>query len=83
MTAKKRRTKRPADRPRTFEEVRATDLADPFHAARIARLESGERFDDPNGPSNDRWAREVFVLLIARAAAIGWLIGATATVVAT
>jgi hypothetical protein len=35
MTAKKRRAKRSADRPRTFEEVRDANLADPFHAARI------------------------------------------------
>jgi hypothetical protein len=48
-------------RPQTFEEVRAANLADPFHAARIARLDSGERFDDPNAASNDRWVREVFV----------------------
>jgi hypothetical protein len=61
MTAKKRRTKKSAAQPRTFEEVRAANLADPFHSARIARLNSGETFDDPNGPSDDRWAREVFV----------------------
>jgi hypothetical protein len=28
-------TKKSAARPRTFEEVRAANLADPFHAARI------------------------------------------------
>ena len=27
-----------------LEEVRAANLADPFHAVRIARLNSGERF---------------------------------------
>jgi hypothetical protein len=41
--------KRPVARPRTFEEVRAANLQDPFHAARIARLASGERLDDPAG----------------------------------
>jgi hypothetical protein len=61
MTTKKRHAKKSSARPRTFEEVRAANLADPFHAARIARLNMGERFDDPNGPSDDRWAREVFV----------------------
>ena len=62
MTAKKSRTKKSAARPRTFEEVKAANLADPFHAARIARVwMMGERFDDPNGPSDDPWAREVFV----------------------
>jgi hypothetical protein len=62
MTVKKRHTKKSASGPRTFEEVRAANLKDPFHAARIARaFESGERFDDPNGASDDRWAREVFV----------------------
>jgi hypothetical protein len=61
MTVKKSRTKKSAARPRAFEEVKAANLTDPFHAARIARLDSGERFDDPNGPSDDRWAREVFV----------------------
>jgi hypothetical protein len=60
MTAKKRRTKKPAQ-PRTFEEVKAANLADPYHAARIARLESGERFDDPTANSNDQWEREVSV----------------------
>jgi hypothetical protein len=59
--ARRRRTKRPAARPRTAEDVKAANLADPFHSARIARLNSGERFDDPNGPSDDRWPREVFV----------------------
>jgi hypothetical protein len=53
MTAKKHCGKKSAAQPRTFEEVDAANLADHFHAARIARLESGERFDDPNG-SNDR-----------------------------
>jgi hypothetical protein len=48
--AKKARARRkPAARPRTFEEVRATNLADRFHAARIARVwTQGERFDDPS-----------------------------------
>ena len=53
--------RKPAARPRTFEEVRAANLADPFHAARIARLESGETFDDPTATNDDRWAREVSV----------------------
>jgi hypothetical protein len=44
--ARKSRTKQSADRPRTFAEVEAANLADPFHAARIARLDSSERFDD-------------------------------------
>jgi hypothetical protein len=44
MTTKKRGTKKSSARPRTFEEVRAANLADPFHAARIARLNMGERF---------------------------------------
>ena len=60
-TPVRRRRPKLTARPRTFEEVKAANLADPFHAARIARLDSGERFDDPNGPSDDRWAREVFV----------------------
>jgi hypothetical protein len=37
----------PPARPRTFEEVRAANWQEPFHAARLARLRSGERFDDP------------------------------------
>jgi hypothetical protein len=41
-----RRRKSPAARPRTFEEVRAANLTDAFHAARVARLNMGERFDD-------------------------------------
>jgi hypothetical protein len=61
MTVKKGRTKKPVARPPTFEEVCAANLAHPFHAARIARLESGERCDDPSTASDDRWAREVFV----------------------
>jgi hypothetical protein len=44
--ARKRRTTKSAARPRTFEQVRAANLADPFHAARIARLNMSERFDD-------------------------------------
>ena len=59
--ARKRRTKQPADRPRTFEEVVAANLADPFHAARIARLNSGERFDDATANSDDPSVREVSV----------------------
>ena len=42
-----RRTKQPATRPRTLEEVVAANLQDPLHAARIASLNRGERFDDP------------------------------------
>jgi hypothetical protein len=62
MTAKKRRTTKSAARPRTFEEVKAANLADAVHAARIARVWTmGERFDDPNGAPDDPWAREVFV----------------------
>jgi hypothetical protein len=63
-TAKKvrgRRRKKPVARPPTFEEVRAANLKDPFHAARIARLNSGEHFDDPTANSEDQWEREVFV----------------------
>jgi hypothetical protein len=57
----KKRAKNAAAQPRTFEEVRAANLADPFHATRIARLESGERFDDATANSNDAWEREVSV----------------------
>jgi hypothetical protein len=58
----KRPAKKPADRPRTFEEVKAANLADPFHRARIERVwVQGERFDDPNAAPDDQWAREVFV----------------------
>jgi hypothetical protein len=49
----------PGARPRTFEEVVAANLQDPFHAARIARLNSGERFDDP--AVSDPSMREVSV----------------------
>jgi hypothetical protein len=42
-----RRTKRPVARPRTFKEVVAYNLQDPFHAPCLARRASGERFDDP------------------------------------
>jgi hypothetical protein len=60
--ARKRRTRKPAAGPRSFEQVEAANLRDPFHAARIERVwEMGERFDDPSAPSNDQWAREVFV----------------------
>jgi hypothetical protein len=41
--------------------VRAATLADPYHAARIARVNSGERFDDPNVAGDDAWARGVIV----------------------
>jgi hypothetical protein len=41
--ARPRRAKRPVAGPRTFEQVKAANLADPFHAARIVRIESGER----------------------------------------
>jgi hypothetical protein len=40
-------------RPRTFEEVVAANLKDPFHAARIARLSMGERFDDATANSTE------------------------------
>jgi hypothetical protein len=56
--AVRRRRTKSAARPRTFEEVRAANLADPYHAARIAR---GERFDDPSANSNDQWERAVSV----------------------
>jgi hypothetical protein len=49
---------RRAARPRTFEEVVGANLRDPFHA-RIARLNSGERFDDPR--VSDPFQREVSV----------------------
>jgi hypothetical protein len=55
------RRRRTSVRPRTFEEVRAANLADPFHAARIARLNSGERFDDATVKSDDPFVREVSV----------------------
>jgi hypothetical protein len=59
-TKAKRRA--PVVEPRAFEQVKAANLRDPFHAARIARVwTQGEPFDDPNEPSDDRWAREVFV----------------------
>jgi hypothetical protein len=62
MTAKKRSTKNPAVGPRTFEQVKAANLADPFHRARIHRaFEMGDRFDDPTANSNDQWEREVSV----------------------
>jgi hypothetical protein len=38
LRAMKRRTKKPDARARTFEEVRVANLADPFHAARVARV---------------------------------------------
>jgi hypothetical protein len=34
----------PAAKPRTLEEVRAANAHDPFHAARLARIESGDSF---------------------------------------
>src|SRR5438046_2494168 len=61
MTKPPKRAKAKTARSRSFEEVVAVNLKDPFHAARIAGLESGERFDDPTAASDDRWAREVFV----------------------
>jgi hypothetical protein len=39
--------------------VRAANLKDPFHAARIARLKSGERFD--RAGEERRFVREVSV----------------------
>jgi hypothetical protein len=54
-----RQRKSPAARPRTFEEVVAANLRDPFHAARLARIDSGERFDDPT--VSDPFQREVSV----------------------
>ena len=48
-------------RPRTFEEVRAGNLAHPLHAAHITRLDSGERFDDRTAVSDDPFVREVSV----------------------
>jgi hypothetical protein len=57
----KAKRRAPVARPRTFEEVKAANLRDPFHAARIARLNMGERFDDPSAASDDRWEREVSV----------------------
>jgi hypothetical protein len=54
----------PAARPRTFEEVRAANLKDPFHAARIARVESGETFDGvsvhPDCEGGNHWIVEWF-----------------------
>jgi hypothetical protein len=61
MTVKKGRTNKSAARPRSFEEARAANLADPFHAARIARLNRGERFDDATAKSDDPFVREVSV----------------------
>ena len=57
----KRRAKKSAARARTFEQVRVANLADPFHAARIARLSSGERFDDLTAKSDDSFAQEIIV----------------------
>jgi hypothetical protein len=67
MTKSRKRRAKPSSRgrrtsvarPRIFEEVRAANLADPFHAARIARLNSGERFDDPT--VSDPFQREMSV----------------------
>jgi hypothetical protein len=61
MAVKRRHTKKSTARPRTFEEVHAANLADPFHAARIGRLSSGERFDDATAASDDPLVREVSV----------------------
>ena len=45
--------KSPAARSRSFEEVVAVNLKDPFHAARIAGLESGERAQRDERPRAD------------------------------
>ena len=55
-------SKKPATEPRTFEEVRAANLADPFHAARIHRaFGMGDRFDDQTAKSDDPAVYEVSV----------------------
>jgi hypothetical protein len=61
--ARRAKAKRRASvaRARTFEEVRAANPADSFHAARIARLDTGERFDDGTAASDDSFVREVSV----------------------
>jgi hypothetical protein len=53
MTVKSATRRSPPARPRTFEEVQAANLADPFHATRIGRLSSGKRFDDATAASDD------------------------------
>jgi hypothetical protein len=63
--------RKPADQPRAFEEVKAANLADPFHAARIARFESGETFDDPNGATTIAGRARLAFTPIAKAAPIG------------
>jgi hypothetical protein len=55
----KKRAKKSASRPRTFEEVVAANLKDPCHAARLARLNSGVRFDDATAKSGDPFVREI------------------------
>jgi hypothetical protein len=54
----------PAARPRTYEEVVAANAKDPFHAARLARLESGESFDGvsvhPDCEGGPHWFVEWF-----------------------
>jgi hypothetical protein len=54
----------PAAKPRTYEEVVAANAKDPFHAARLARLESGESFDGvsvhPDCEGGPHWFVEWF-----------------------
>jgi hypothetical protein len=77
-------SKKPATEPRTFEEVRAANLADPFHAARIHRaFEMGDRFDDQTAKSDDPAVYEVSCIPTVKAAPIGSSSGATATAAAT
>ena len=51
-----------AARSRTYEEVRAANLRDPFHAARLARLARGEHFDEvsvhPDCEGGSHWIVE-------------------------
>jgi hypothetical protein len=71
----------PGIRPRTFKKVVAANLQDPFHAARIARLNRGERFDDP--AVSDPNMREVSVHPDVKEAAIGLSNGAMPMAAAT
>jgi hypothetical protein len=52
----------PVTRPRTFDEVVAANAHDPFHAARLARLNSGESFDGvsvhPDCEGGNHWIVE-------------------------
>jgi hypothetical protein len=74
--ARKRRAKQQAERPRTFEEVCAANLADPFHAARIVcgfvhpDCEGGSHWlvewGDSDGPMAEQRARDYFVALKSR-----------------